>query len=72
MKTNIDIKHLSRDEKLRVIEAIWEDLSCEDESIVSPTWHQEALQETVNRIRSGEEKILDWKEGKAVLRKRFE
>ena len=72
MKTNIDIKHLSREEKLRVMEAIWEDLSCEDESIDSPAWHQEALQETENRIKSGEEKILDWKEAKAVLRKRFE
>ena len=54
------------------MEAIWEDLSCEDESIDSPAWHQEALQETENRIKSGEEKILDWKEAKAVLRKRFE
>ncbi len=72
MKSNIDIKQLSREEKLRIMEAIWEDLSSEDESIDSPTWHQDALQETENRLKAGQEKTLDWKEAKSELRKRFE
>ncbi len=33
MQSTIDIKHLSRAEKLRVMEAIWEDLSREDGDI---------------------------------------
>jgi len=37
------IKKLSREEKLRVMEAIWEDLACEGESIESPAWHRVAL-----------------------------
>ena len=72
MSTKIDIKQLSREEKLRVMEAIWEDLSCEEESIASPAWHQDALQETENQLESGQEKILDWKEAKSELRKQFE
>jgi len=72
MKSSIDIKHLSREEKLRVMEAIWEDLSCEEESIESPAWHQDALQETENQLRSRNEKILNWKEAKNELQKRFE
>ena len=72
MQNTIEIKHLSREEKLRVMEAIWEDLSKEEEKVESPTWHQEALQETDHRLRSGEESIVDWQDAKMELRKRFE
>ena len=66
------IKQLSRKEKLWIMEAIWEDLSMEDELIESPAWHKEVLSETENRLRIGQEQILDWKDAKEELRKRFE
>jgi len=43
------IKKLSREEKLQVMEAIWEDLSVDEETIESPVWHQEALKESEQR-----------------------
>jgi hypothetical protein len=46
------IKQLSRKEKLWIMEAIWEDLSMEDELIESPAWHKKALSETENRLRA--------------------
>ncbi|GJL63450.1 MAG: addiction module antitoxin RelB [Nitrospirales bacterium] len=61
------IKQLSREEKLRVMEAIWEDLSSEDQSIQSPAWHESVLQETEQRVQSGSEQTLDWKKAKQVL-----
>ena len=72
MQETIEIKHLSREEKLRVMEAIWEDLSREDEEVESPGWHQKALQETERRLSSGREKIVDWQTAKNELRDRFE
>ena len=66
------IKKLSREEKLQVMEAIWEDLSVEEEMIESPVWHQEALKESEQRRMAGRENILDWKDAKRELRKRFE
>ena len=72
MKDMIGIKQLSREEKLRVMEAIWEDLSSEDQSIQSPVWHESILQETEQRVQSGQEQTFDWKEAKKELRKRFE
>ncbi len=72
MQNTIEIKHLSREEKLRIMEAIWEDLSKNEDQIESPDWHQKALQETEIRLASGEEKIVDWETGKKNLRKRFE
>jgi hypothetical protein len=72
MPNLIEIQHLSREEKLRVMEAIWEDLSREEDQVESPDWHRQALQETDQRLRSGQENIMDWHDAKKELRKRFE
>ena len=72
MKPNsIEIGGLSREEKLRVMEALWEDLSRDVEQIESPDWHREALDETDQRRKSGQESVVDWDEAKKELRKRF-
>jgi hypothetical protein len=72
MSDAIEISHLSREEKLRVMEAIWEDLSREAEQVESPQWHREALEETERRLKSGRESTMDWRDAKKELRKRFE
>ena len=72
MQNTIEIKQLSREEKLRVMEAIWEDLSTDDELIESPEWHKDALQETKRRLSSGQEEIMEWQDAKKELRNRFE
>ncbi|MGV7229488.1 MAG: addiction module protein [Nitrospirales bacterium] len=72
MKDLLEIKQMSREEKLRIMEAVWEGLSSEGQSIQSPAWHESLLQETEQRVQAGQEKILDWKEAKKELRKRFE
>ena len=72
MQNTIEIKQLSREEKLRVMEALWEDLSHEEGEIESPDWHNKALQETERRLNSSQEKIVDWQDAKKELRKRFE
>ena len=68
----IEIQNLSRKEKIRLMEAIWDDLSKGDEELESPEWHREALRETEERLASGEEKLIDWETAKKELRKRFE
>ncbi len=72
MSNCIEIQNLSKEEKLRVMEAIWEDLSKDDDQIESPDWHLQVLQETDQRLRSGQEHIVDWHDAKKELRKRFE
>jgi len=72
MKDILAIKQMSREDKLRVMEAIWEDLSSDAQSIQSPAWHESVLEETEGRVQSGKEKILDWQEAKKELRNRFE
>ncbi len=72
MSNCIEIQNLSKEEKLRVMEAIWEDLSKDDDQIEAPDWHLQALQETDQHLRSGQENIVDWHDAKKELRKRFE
>ena len=72
MHNTIEIKHLNREEKIKVMEALWVDLSIESEQIESPEWHNEVLKETNNRFNNGLETIISWQEAKKELRKRFE
>ena len=72
MQNIIEIKHLTRDEKLRVMEDIWEDLSLDEEKVESPEWHNSVLKETDNRFNANLEKSIDWQDAKKQLRKRFE
>jgi hypothetical protein len=43
-------------------------LSREDNALVSPAWHGDALRETAERRARGEESLLDWADAKAKLR----
>lgn len=72
MADAVDIKNLSREEKLRIMEAIWEDLSREDEQVESPDWHRRELDDTQRRLEDGQETVVDWDTAKKELRKRFE
>ncbi|MCF8128598.1 MAG: addiction module protein [Deltaproteobacteria bacterium] len=66
------VKTLSTKEKLQVMEAIWQDLTEEEQTVQSPEWHLEALKETEKRREEGNEAVLDWGDAKRELRKRFE
>jgi hypothetical protein len=64
-----EIRQLPRQEKLRLMEALWADLSRDEAEVESPAWHADALRETSERVARGEEKSLNWEQAKAKLRK---
>ena len=66
----LDLQKMSREDKLKVMHSLWEDLARDDAAIDSPRWHEEALRETEERVRSGRERSLDWEEAKEELRRR--
>ncbi len=72
MVSAIQIERMSREEKLRVMEAIWADLSKDEAGVESPAWHQEVLRETEARFAAGREQVEDWETAKRDLRKRSE
>lgn len=56
-------------EKLRLMEALWVELSRDDVEFESPTWHESALKETAQRFANGQEEVLGWEQAKMELRK---
>lgn len=70
--TMVDLKQMSREEKLKVMHALWEDLARDEDAVESPEWHGQILRETEERVRLGVENIRDWHEAKQELRKRAE
>ena len=65
----LEIQQLPRQEKLRLMEALWTDLSRDEAEVESPAWHADALRETAERVARGEEKVLDWEQAKTKLRR---
>ena len=59
---------LPRTEKLRLMEALWTDLTPNEDGFESPSWHEAALRETEKRLSNGQEQTLDWEEAKRRLR----
>jgi hypothetical protein len=63
----LEIQQMPRQEKLKLMEALWADLSRNEAELESPAWHADALRETSERRARGEEALLDWDEAKAKL-----
>ena len=51
-------------EKLAAMELLWEDLARSPESIESPTWHKDILDERRQRIAEGKSQFVDWETGR--------
>jgi hypothetical protein len=58
-------------EKLRAMEVLWADLSRNEENIQSPSWHGHVLEEREARVKSGQDKFIDWEAAKQELRDRL-
>ena len=67
--SSLEIQQMPREEKLRLMETLWEDLSRDEAAFESPAWHADVLRETTERRECGEEASLKWEQAKAKLRK---
>lgn len=72
MDITLPLDQMTIPEKLRVMEALWADLSRHETGFESPAWHADVLRETERRVATGEEKPIDWDAAKKELRQRFE
>ena len=69
---SLPLKQMTRAEKLMALEAIWDDLSRNEETFESPAWHKEELAATEERVKAGKEQFVDWEQAKKELRDQFE
>ena len=62
-----EIRQLPLNEKLQIMEAIWEDLRSRAEDVPVPQWHKELLDSRHDAVEAGQEEILEWDEIKGSL-----
>jgi hypothetical protein len=60
MRDALAIKRMSREEKLRAMEALWDDLTQDESALDSPGWHSLVLRDTEQLVREGKAKFSDW------------
>jgi Putative addiction module component len=70
MSVTLPLHEMTVPEKLRVMEALWEDLSRNSDALESPAWHEAALKERKARVATGKTSYVDWERAKKEIRRR--
>jgi hypothetical protein len=68
MENQLTLDKMSTEEKIRTMEIIWDDLCNKSNSIPSPAWHEQILEERENGIKNGDVEFVDWKVAKKHIR----
>jgi len=61
------IHQLPLREKLLVMEAIWDDISGEEQNLEVPQWHKEVLDERERLLADGKAQFVDWEDAKRQI-----
>lgn len=64
-----EIKQMSKQEKLHLMETIWQQLSVDEEQIDVPQSHIEMLEKREAMVKRGESEFIDWQEAKEQITK---
>ena len=68
MSVKLPLDQMTTEEKLQAMEALWADLTRNEDQFESPAWHEQVLKEREQMIRSGQESFIDWEVAKKQLR----
>ena len=69
MAVTLPIGRMSREDKLRAMEALWADLTQDEAETESPGWHGAVLRETEQLVREGKAKFSDWQSARRRIRR---
>jgi len=71
MAIELQISQLSFEEKLEVMEALWEDLRSHADLMLVPQWHKDVLDNRERMIETGEARFNDWDSAKKRITERI-
>ena len=71
MSMNLALKEMTLEEKLAAMELLWDDIARSPESIESPDWHKDILDERRQRVGEGKAQFTDWETAKTEIRKKL-
>lgn len=64
----LSIEDMTRIEKLRMMEVIWDDLSRDSEAFSSPEWHAQPLKDAERALAENRRHFVSWDAAKKMLR----
>ena len=67
MSIEIPLDAMSVQEKVRLLESVWDSLCSKSGDVRSPEWHREVLEARKRRLAEGQATVSPWKEAKARL-----
>ncbi len=72
MSISIPLESMSVEEKIQVMEIIWDDLCHKADGMESPSWHGDVLREREEARQPGTDEFIDWDLAKKNIRKEIE
>ena len=71
MSATLQIDQMTLEEKLRVMEAIWDDLCQRKEGVPVHQWQKDLLDERERLVKEGKAEFVDWETSKKRIAKRI-
>ena len=68
MLVTLPLNKMSIEEKIKAMDAIWDDLCKNEDAYVSPSWHENILHEREHNLKKGDDKFADWEQAKKDIR----
>lgn len=66
--TTIALETLSIEEKIQMMESLWDSLCATTSQVASPSWHGDILAAREQAIHDGSDRFEDWENAKEALR----
>lgn len=70
MSVVLELDRMTLEEKLRTMEALWDNLCRREEAIPVPQWHKDLLDERARLIQEGKARFIDWEVAKKRITER--
>ena len=67
MSVELAIGQMTLEEKLRTMEALWDDLCRREADVPVPQWHKDILDERRRLIEQGKARFIDWETAKKKI-----
>ena len=64
MQVTLPLEEMSIEEKMQTMETLWDALCKKADSLASPSWHKDILNEREKRIKNGDDEFVDWEKAK--------
>lgn len=68
-RVGLSLSEYSYEQKLDLLEALWDDLVRNDTEFRSPDWHEEILKDRAEALSTDKIKVSDWENAKKRIRR---